>query len=78
MNLTVMLTPSSEAMDPSVQKWLDEFAQKPLEALERLLYGKVWLGGYESAEVAQALPQFLPVARYEALDASFASGWPNG
>lgn len=70
MNLTVMLTPSSEAMDPSVQKWLDEFAQKPLEALERLLYGKVWLGGYESAEVAQALPQFLPVARYEALDAS--------
>ncbi len=70
MNLTVMPTPSSEAVDPSVQKWLDEFAQKPLEALERLLYGKVWLGGYESAEVAQALPQFLPVARHEALDGS--------
>ena len=57
-------------MDPSVQKWLDEFAQTPLEALERLLYGKVWLSGYESAEVAQALPQFLPVARHEMLDGS--------
>ena len=53
-----------------MQKWLDEFARRPLEALERLLYGKVWLGGYESAEVAQALPQFLPVAQHEALDGS--------
>ena len=58
----------SDTMDPSVQKWLDEFAQKPLDALARLLYGKVWLSGYESGEVAQALPQFLPVARHEALD----------
>jgi Flp pilus assembly protein TadD len=70
MNLTAMPTQSSEAIDPSVRKWLNEFAQKPLEALERLLFGKVWLGGYESAEVAQALPQFLPVAQYEALDGS--------
>ena len=51
-----------------MQKWLDEFARGPLEALERLLYGKVWLGGYESAEVAQALPQFLPVTQHETLD----------
>lgn len=70
MNLAAMPTPSTEMMDPSVRKWLHEFAQEPLEALERLLYGKVWLGGYESAEVAQALPQFLPVGRYEALDAA--------
>ena len=53
-----------------MQKWLDEFARRPLEALEHLLYGKVWLGGYESAEVAQALPQFLPVAQHEALDSA--------
>lgn len=68
MNLTVRPAPSSKAMDASVQKWLDEFAQRPLDALDRLLLGKVWLGGYESAEVAQALPQFLPVAQQDALD----------
>ena len=65
-----MRTSSSGAMSASVRKWLDDFAQTPLEALERLLYGKVWLGGYESAEVAQALPQFLSIAQYEALDGS--------
>lgn len=68
MNSTAMPTPLSKAMDASVQKWLDEFAQQPLDALDRLLLGKVWLGGYESAEVAQALPQFLPVAQHDALD----------
>ena len=57
-------------MSPSVRRWLDDFARTPLEALERLLYGRVWLSGYESAEVAQALPQFLPIAQYEALDSS--------
>ena len=70
MSLVVMPAPTSDMMDPSVKKWLDEFAQNPFDALERLLYGKVWLSGYESAEVAQALPQFLPVVRCETLDAS--------
>ena len=68
MNSTALPTPASKATDASVQKWLDEFAQQPLDALDRLLLGKVWLGGYESAEVAQALPQFLPVAKHDALD----------
>jgi Flp pilus assembly protein TadD len=68
MTLTATPAPPSRTMDPSLQKWLDEFAQKPLDALERLLYGKVWLSGYESAEVAQALPQFLPVTSHESLD----------
>ncbi len=70
MSFAVMPAPATDTMDPSVQNWLDEFSQKPLEALERLLYGKVWLSAYESAEVAQALPQFLQVSHYEALDAS--------
>ena len=68
MLLTTAPMPSSEATDPTVQKWLDEFAQDSFTALERLLYGKVWLGKYENAEVAQALPQFLPMAQYESLD----------
>lgn len=63
-----MPTQSSEAMDPSIQRWLEDFARQPVNALERVLFGKVWLGGYESAEVAQSLPQFLPVDRHEALD----------
>ena len=65
---TALPTPASKALDASVQKWLDEFAQQPLDSLNRLLLGKVWLGGYESAEVAQVLPQFLPVAQHDALD----------
>ena len=68
MNTTAPPTPPSKALDSSEEKWLDEFAQKPLEALDRLLLGKVWLGGYESAEIAQALPQFLPMAQHETLD----------
>lgn len=68
MNTAFMSTPPSKPMDASVQKWLDEFSQQPLDALDRLLIGQVWIGGYESAEVAQALPQFLPVAQHDALD----------
>lgn len=63
-----MPTPLSKPLDASVQQWLDEFARQPLDALDQLLLGKVWLGGYESAEVAQALPQFLPVAQHDVLD----------
>ena len=68
MNIAVMPTSPSKPMDAAAQKWLDEFAQQPLDALDQLLLGMVWLGGYESAEVAQALPQFLPVAQHDALD----------
>lgn len=68
MNTSVMPTPPSKLMDASVEKWLDEFAQQPLDTLDRLLLGQVWLGGYESADVAQALSQFLPVAQHDALD----------
>jgi len=87
MNTAVMPTPLSKPMDASVQKWLDEFASQPLDALEQLLLGKVWLGGYESAEIAQALPQFLPVARHDRLDGALCdwfarqlktSGLPTG
>lgn len=74
MNTAVMPTSPSKPMDAAAQKWLDEFAQQPLDALDRLLLGKVWLGGYESAEVAQALPQFLPVAQHDALDGAIF-GW---
>ncbi len=56
--------------DPATQAWLDDFAAEPLPALDRLLMGKVWLGGYAAAEVPDALPQFLPIALHDTLDAA--------
>lgn len=56
--------------DPATQAWLDNFPTDPLLALDRLLMGKVWLGGYAAAETPDALPQFLPTALHDELDAA--------
>ncbi|MCB1767236.1 MAG: hypothetical protein KDJ22_14465 [Candidatus Competibacteraceae bacterium] len=56
--------------DPATQTWLDDFVAEPLPALDRLLMGKVWLGGYAAAETPDALPQFLPTALHDELDAA--------
>lgn len=63
-------TPATEAaaLDPSAQAWLRRFAADADAALNDLLLGQVWLGGYAAAEVPQALPQFFPTAFEDALD----------
>ena len=63
--------------DPATQAWLDDFAAEPLPALDRLLMGKVWLGGYAAAEISDALPQFLPTALHDKLDAALLD-WLRG
>ena len=63
-----MAPESVNAVDPGASAWLARFALEPDAALNDLLLGKVWLGGYAAAEVAQALPQFLPVGAVDALD----------
>ena len=55
-------------LDPAAVAWLDRFGREPDTALNDLLLGKVWLGGYSTAGTAQALPQFLPVDTVDALD----------
>ncbi|HRD50142.1 MAG: hypothetical protein JNK95_06095 [Candidatus Competibacter sp.] len=55
-------SPDYPALDSAAQAWLDDFAADPLSALDRLLMGKVWLGGYAAAETSNALPQLLPTA----------------
>lgn len=57
-----------EAIDQSAAAWLNRFGDKPDDALNDLLLGTVWLGGYSAAEVPQALPQFFPTAYEEQLD----------
>ncbi len=57
-------------LDPATQAWLADFTAEPLAALDRLLMGKVWLGGYAAAETPDALPQFLPTALHDTLDAA--------
>lgn len=57
-----------DTLDPSAQAWLARFEADADAALNDLLLGKAWLGGYGAAEVPQALPQFFPVASEDALD----------
>ena len=70
--MTAMQATSSQPLscDPAVQAWIDSFESEPLAALESLLLGRVWLGPYESAEVGQALPQFMPVSLHDKLDSA--------
>lgn len=62
--------PDRQTLDAAAQAWLDDFTAEPLPALDRLLVGKVWLGGYSAAEIPDALPQFLPTALHDKLDAA--------
>lgn len=55
-------------IDPSAAAWLARFGDNADDALNDLLLGQVWLGGYAAAEVPQALPQFFPTAQEEQLD----------
>ena len=55
-------------LDPSAQAWLARFAADADAALNDLLLGKAWLGGYAAAELPQALPQFFPAGLEDALD----------
>ena len=64
----IAISISADTPDAPALAWLVAFKAQPLEALDRLLLGQVWLGGYESLEVAQALPQFLPTRLEETLD----------
>ncbi len=57
-----------DALDPSAQAWLARFEADADAALNDLLLGKAWLGGYAAAEVPQALPQFFPAGLEDALD----------
>ena len=65
-------TPSSaikvDMIDSSAAAWLARFGDNADEALNDLLLGQVWLGGYAAAEVPQALPQFFPTTQEEQLD----------
>lgn len=55
-------------IDPSAAAWLARFGDDADDALNDLLLGQVWLGGYAAAEVPQALPQFFPIAQEGQLD----------
>lgn len=65
---------NAAALDPAAQAWLDELAQTPEAAVDRLLMGGVWLGAYAALDAPQALPQFLPVAQEDVLDGAL-SAW---
>ena len=65
---TLASAATAETIDQSVAAWLARFGDGPDDALNDLLLGAVWLGGYATAEVPQALPQFFPTSREEQLD----------
>ena len=56
------------SLDPSAAAWLASFGENADSALNGLLLGQVWLGGYAAAEVPQALRQFFPTALEDRLD----------
>jgi tetratricopeptide (TPR) repeat protein len=56
--------------DPAVRVWLHSLAEEPDQAIDRLLMGAVWLGGYASLDAPQAVPQFLPESLAEAFDSA--------
>ena len=59
---------TADKIDPAAAAWLARFGDNADDALNDLLLGQVWLGGYAAAEVPQALPQFFPTAQEEQLD----------
>lgn len=60
----------AEPIDQSAAAWLARFGDSPDDALNELLLGAVWLGGYAAADVPQALPQFFPTSQEEQLDSA--------
>jgi len=68
MSDTINSTITADLIDPSAVAWLDRFRDNADDALNDLLLGQVWLGGYAAAELPQALPQFFPTELEEQLD----------
>lgn len=63
--------------DPSALKWLNDLIQSPEAALDNLLMGGTWMGGYSGLEAPQALPQFLPFSHEAVLDGALLAWLVN-
>ena len=68
MSDVIVDTSVTSVLDAAAQQWLEQLARTPLQALDELLRGAVWLGAYASLDAPQALPQFVPEPLLETLD----------
>ncbi len=67
---------TTAAHNPAAYAWLQALANTPDRAIDDLLMGAAWLGGYASLDAPQALPQFLPEDLNGALDGALQR-WLN-